>query len=149
MCSWAFSNMLIISYTHVLVFSSFFGGLMVQYIFWHVDFFLWMQRRWKKTLKLRFLSQKLHEYRFIFLLCLSKLKFLCSWAFSDMLPPPFSIFISKLHEYRFVFLLRFPFPSSSTFSFFTFICICMRFFISVFCFFTACSLFLLKLRFLS
>ena len=33
--------------------------------------------------------------------------------------------------------------------FFTSICICMRFFISVFCFFTACSLFLLKLRFLS
>ena len=108
-----------------------------------------MQRRWKKTLKLRFLSQKLHEYKFVFLLCLSKLKFMCSWAFSDVLPPPFSIFISKLHEYRFVFLLRFPFPSSSMFSFFTSICICMRFFISVFCFFTACSLFLLKLRFLS
>ena len=31
--------------------------------------------------------------------------FLCSWAFSDVLPPPFSIFISKLHVHRFVFLL--------------------------------------------
>jgi len=30
---------------------------------------------------------------------------LCSWTFSDVVLPPFSIFIPKLHEDRFVFLL--------------------------------------------
>ena len=63
-----------------------------------------------------------------------------------VLPPPFSIFISKLQEYRFIFLLRFPSPSSSMF-FFLYLHL-YAFFISVFCFLTPCSLFLLKLRFL-
>ena len=82
------------------------------------------------------------------LLFLLKLRFLSQKAL---------IFVSTLHVHRFVFLLylskwiqvRFPSPSSSMFSFFTSICICMHFFISVFCFLTACSLFLLKLWFLS
>ena len=80
------------------------------------------------------------------LLFLLKLRFLSHKA---------SIFISKLHVHRFDFLLclskwiqvRFPSLSSSIFSFFTSICICMHCFIWVFCFFTACSLFLLKLGF--
>ena len=166
-------------------------------------------------------SHKLHEDRFVFLLCLSKLKFffvpepsptcfprhfrflssnsMNTGSFSCFVFPPrlllcflffylylhlyaffisvfcfFTacllfllklrflsqkalIFVSTLHVHRFVFLLylskwiqvRFPSPSSSMFSFFTSICICMHFFISVFCFLTACSLFLLKLWFLS
>jgi len=83
-------------------------------------------------------------------LCVKASIFLCSRAFVAVLPPPFLIFISKLHGYRFVFLLGFPSSDSSMFSFFyTSICICMRFLISVFSFFNARLLFLLKLRFLS
>ena len=72
------------------------------------------------------------------LLFLLKLRFLSHKA---------SIFISKLHVHRFIFLLGFPSSDSSMFSFFTSICICIRFSISVFCFFNAYLLFLLKLRF--
>ena len=36
LCYWTFSTVLITSYTQLFVFSSFFGGVMVQYIFWHV-----------------------------------------------------------------------------------------------------------------
>ncbi|KAH1261869.1 hypothetical protein GmHk_02G004628 [Glycine max] len=103
-------------------------------------FYFYLQISWIQVRFLAWFSLIRFFYVFFFYLYLHLyLRFLSHKA---------SIFISKLHVHRFIFLLGFPSSDSSMFSFFTSICICMRFFISVFCFFTACSLFLLKLRFL-
>jgi len=83
---------------------------------------------------------------------ISKLRFLSP---NSMNTSSFSCFISKNFDFCLYpswcgfDVLRFPSPSSSTFSFFYLYLYLYAFFFLVFCFFIACSLFLLKLSFLS
>ena len=97
---------------------------------------------------------KLHECASVSLsMCFFSIFFTACSLFLLKLPflsQKVSIFISKLHEHTFVFLLSLSKVKHLwCISFLQKASILYAFFFPIFCFFTACSLFLLKLSFLS
>ncbi|KAL2956456.1 hypothetical protein AAZX31_18G086300 [Glycine max] len=107
-------------------------------------------------LKLRFLSQKasifipkLHEYRFVFLLCLSKLKIFVFLSLLRCASPAIFDFYLQTPRIQVHFLASFSLPVFFyVFFFYLYLHLYAFFYFSIL-FFIACSLFLLKLRFLS